>query len=422
MSIKFFKTDSKAGRMVLIATGVFSIAATVFAAKWSFAHTVAKSPDSTEVAALAVKLGPDDPQTHYAAAVLYEKTFAPEDMEKALSEFETSAALSPNNYFLWLSLGKARERTGDQTGAESALRKALELAPNYSNVQWTLGNALLRQGKTGEGFTEIRKAVSGDPAFTNAAATTAWQLLDGDMMQVRDAIGDSTRLNSAIAILLAGQKRFDEAFEIWNGLPADEKKTTLKEPGETLYRQLAEAKKYRFARRVTAQTGHAENYGDLIGQISNGGFEDVVKTQNAGIFDWRIADGSGPRIGPTEGQKHSGNYSLLISFGAGGKDVRQISQTVAVEPGKSYSFEGFYRADLKTAAMFKWEIANAVDGKVLAATNALASSTDWTALRAEFAIPENIDGVIIRLIQENCAAACQVSGNLWFDDFSLKLK
>ncbi len=70
MSVKIFKIDSGSRRALLIAAGLFSIAAALFSAKWGFAHAIAQRPDSTEVAALAIELGPDDPQTHYAAAVL----------------------------------------------------------------------------------------------------------------------------------------------------------------------------------------------------------------------------------------------------------------------------------------------------------------------------------------------------------------
>lgn len=415
------KIESRSLRIVFIAAGVFSIGAALLVAKWGFGHTAATGPDSIEVAVLAADLGPDDPQAHYAAAVLYEKTFVTEDLQKALTEFETATALSPNNYLLWLSLGRARERNGDPAGAESALRKALELAPNYSRIQWTLGNVLLRQGKTDEAFAEIRKAVAGDQDYTNAAAAMAWQVLDGNMTQVRNAIGDSARLNAALAILLAEQKRFDESFEIWNALPAEEKETTLKDSGDTLFRKFVEAGSYRLASLVMAQIRGPTNTDELVGEISNGGFESPVKTQNAGIFEWRIAEGLTPRVGPTDGQKRSGTYSLLMSFGQDSKDFRQVSHIVAVEPGRNYELEVFYRSDLKTTAAIKWEIADAANGKLIAATNAVVTTTDWIPIRAMFLVPENIDGIVIRLVREDCSRVnCTISGNLWFDDFTLK--
>ena len=399
------------------AAAVFFVGS-VFAAKWGFAYTAARNADLPDVAELAISLGPDDPQTHYSAAVLFEKTFVPEDQKRSLAEYEAAVALSPNNYLLWLEFGKARERSGDQVGAEAALRKALELAPNYSRVQWALGNALLRNRKTEEAFAEIRKAVAGDAAYTNSAAGIAWQLLGGDMAAVRQAIGDSTRLNAAIATLLAGQKRYDESFEIWNSLPGGEKNTTFKELGDALHKQMIDAKKFRYALAIASQTGMFEA---PVNAIANGGFETEIKPKATGIFEWQIADGTNPRIGPNRDQKHSGEHSLLISFGKGGREFRTVSQTMAVEPGRTYELELFYRADLKTPAVFKWEIADATDGKTLAATAPLANTAEWTAATAKFTFPESSDGVIVRLVRENCETpVCSVSGNLWFDDFRLK--
>ena len=421
MPIKTYQLNSGAARAIFAAIATLTVILVLFVVKWGFAHTAAVRSDTIEVAELATDLGPDDPQTHYALAVVSERTFASGDLEKAVKEFEFAAALSPNNYLLWLDLGRARERIGDQSGAEMALRKALELAPNYSRVRWALGNVLLRQGKSDEAFAEIRKAVANDAAYTDAAATTAWQILDGDIAMVRNAIGDSFRSNAALATLLAGRKRFDEAMGIWDRLPADEKNISLKETGQTLYRQFIEAGKYRFASSVGDQIGISPNVAVAIGEIANGGFEEPLAAQNSNIFSWRIADGTSPRIGPTDGQKHSGNYSLLVSFAAGGKDIRPVSQTIVVEPGKSYVFEIFYRSDIKTQVKLKWEIITAADGKAIAATDTLTPAADWMPVRTSFSLPADTDGVTIRFAAGDCnPTACPISGSIWFDDFTLK--
>lgn len=417
MSIKLYHLNAQGLRVAVSAVGALAVVAAIFVAKWGFAHSAATRSDTIDVVSLAADLAPDDPQTHYALAVLSEKTFVTEDIERAVREFEKAVALSPNNYILWLDLGRARERNGDQPGAERALRRALELAPNYSRVQWALGNTLLRQGKNDEAFAEIRKAVAGDAAYTNSAATTAWQIFDGDVGRIRTAIGDSNRANASLATLLAGKKRFDEAFFIWEALPADEKRTTFKETGDLLHRQLVEAGKYRFASRIGEPNAATQS----SGIVTNGGFEEPVTIQTSNIFSWQIADGAIPRIGPTDGQKHGGNYSLLMSFGQAVKSIRQVSQTIAVDPGSGYVFQLYYRSDLKTQAKLKWEILTAANGKIISTTDQLPPAPDWTAARAVFTVPEDIDGVTIRFVAEGCDPAnCSLSGNIWFDDFSLK--
>lgn len=420
MRVKSIKIETLGGRAILLAAALISLIAASYFVRWYFADSIAAHADSREVADFAVDLAPGDPQTHYAAAVLAGKIFSLEDSAKSLNEYEKAVALAPSDFRVWLALGTARERAGDQAGAELALKKALELAPHYSQVKWTLGNVLLRAGKTSEGFAEIRAAAEGDQAFAASAIITAFQIFDGNLDQVRQNVGDSKEINLALAALLARQKRFDEAVEIWNALPAEEKQTTFKTTGEYLYREMLAAKKFRNARLIRSQISGSEAAQTANGQIVNGGFEQEVKLRDAGVFEWQIAEGAKPQIGFDDQQKRGGNRSLVIIFNSSdGKDFRPIAQTVAVEAGRNYKFEAFYKADLKTSATLVWEIADAADGKVLATTGAASTNADWTVLTAQFNAA-NTEAVTLRLAREVCkSSACPISGKIWFDDFSI---
>lgn len=374
-------------RVIFLAAILVCLFGVYFFAKWCFANTIAvqatqqERVSPTEVGELAVSLASSDPQTHYALGVLYDKSFLPADQQKSLAAFETATALSPNDFRLWIALGKARERNGDAIGGENALRQALKLAPNYSIVQWTLGNILLRQGKTQEAFAEIRKAAENDSIYANPAISTAWQTFNGDLLQIRQNLGDSKQIKKSLASFL------------------------LKE------------KKYRSAIQILAEIGEAEKF--AIGKISNGGFEANEKSEEAKDFQWQIADGTQPQIGIDSSQKHSGEFSLGFLFNsADGKDFRNVSQLVAVESGKKYVFETFYKSELKTNATLRWEIINEADGKVLAATDAVSASSDWTNLKIEFTAPENSEAVILRIVRDQCKTqTCGIMGKIWFDDF-----
>ncbi len=421
MAIKSYELNSGTAFAFCVAIGVLTIAGAFLAAKWGFANTAALKSDTVELAALAVDLGPADPQTHYTLGVLSQKILSADEMERSVTELGAAAALSPNNYVLWFELGRARERNGDQAGSELALRKALELAPNYSRVQWALGNVLLRQGRYDEGFVEIRRAVAGDVAYTNPAASTALEIFDGDVAAVREAIGGSHRANAALATLLIGRKRFDESFEIWDRLPPQEKTTALKETGAAIYRQYFEAGQYRLASRIGEQIGISSNGRETIGEIINGGFEDPLVARGPDEFIWQVSEGTMPRIGPTEGQKHSGSYSLLLAFNPPAKGIRQVSQNVAVVPGANYVLEFFVRSELVTKAKFKWEIVTTANGNVIGSTNEMAVTSDWALSSTEFTVPMDADGVTIRLLAAGCDPAnCTISGNIWFDDFTLR--
>ncbi|MDQ3750730.1 MAG: hypothetical protein M3367_17195, partial [Acidobacteriota bacterium] len=120
--IKSIKLETALSRTVLIIAGFLCLAAIFLFAKWCFANAIAAKASSKEIAELSVDLAPNDPQTHYALAVMNEKTFLPEDFVKSSAEFEQSVALAPHDVRLWLAFGKARERRGDAAGAELALR------------------------------------------------------------------------------------------------------------------------------------------------------------------------------------------------------------------------------------------------------------------------------------------------------------
>lgn len=420
--IKSIKLETSPARAALIVAAFLCLAATAFFVKWCFADTIAAQAPFVEVAQLAVDLAPNDPQTHYALAVLSEKNFTSEELQKSLTEYEQATALSPNDYRLWLELGKARERRGGAAGAELALRKAWELAPHYAQVQWTLGNVLLRRGKTREAFDEIRRAAESNSQYRTPAIATAWQIYDGDLAAIKKVFNDSPNLNSTLAVFAAKEKRLDEAVEIWNSLPAEEKTGAQRENGETLLREIIPAKKYRAALQILTSvepSADAETF--AVGKIYNGGFESELRRENASVFDWQIADGIQPQIGYDDAQKVGGNRSLVIVFNSSnGKDFRQASQIVAVEAARKYAFEFFYKSELKTSATLRWEIVNVADDKILATTNPIANASDWTRLRTEFTTAANTEAVLIRLVRESCKSIiCPITGKVWFDNFSI---
>lgn len=421
--MRSIKLNSLPRKVALLSSLAILLFANYVFGKWALANMASTHADVIDVADLAIQLAPDDPQTHYAAAVLYERSLLPDEIAKGLTEYSQAAALSPNNYLFWLDLGNARVRDGDIAGGARALRTAAELAPGYASVQWSLGNALLRQGDVGEGFANIHKAAVVDPEYAPAGANIAWQYFGGDIVRIHDAIGDSPAIVSALVQLLAGQKRVNEALSIWNTLPVAKNEGQPKQSGTTLYNELIAAKRFRDAANVYGNVSAGTAARPEPGKIVNGDFEGDIKTQAGSAFEWAIADGGQPQIALTDGQKHDGRRSLLLIFGTGGtSEFRAISQTIPVEPGRYYEFEAFYRADIQTSASLQWEAVDAADGKVLAATSKVAAAQDWTKLTVSFAVPAATDGIALRLVKNDCSGTCSVAGKIWFDDLALKAR
>ncbi|HKP70638.1 MAG TPA: tetratricopeptide repeat protein [Pyrinomonadaceae bacterium] len=420
MSTRKIQIDSPLKKAALLVAAVACIGGAYFFAKWGLVNSAVLRVDNGDLALYLTTLAPDDPLPHYASAVFLEQSFEPADVEHSLKELETATGLAPGNYLYWLDLGRARERSGDAEGAERALRQSLALAPNYSRVQWALGNALLRQGRREEAFAEIQKAVSGDPAFAMPAAVMASQFFDGNIDEIRRNVGASARLDAALAALLIGQKKYDEAIAIWETIPAADKSTTVKDIGATLFTKLMEARRLRQALNISYEIDSQATRVEP-GNIVNGGFESAVKLEGAGPYEWQVAGGLQPQIVLTNGKKHGGNNSLLLVFNTNtATDFRNVTLMVPVEPNTEYDFQAFYSSDLKTNATFKWEVADAFDGRTIASTNPVGPSADWTPLTTRFKSSNTSDGIIIRLVRGECGAVCPVAGNLWFDDISLR--
>jgi tetratricopeptide (TPR) repeat protein len=424
MAIKTIKLDGFAQLIALLVAALICVAAVYLVVKWCWGDALATQTQSKELAEYAVALDTRNPRTHYALAVLRERTFLTEDFQKSLEGYEQAASIAPNDFRMWFDLAKARDRNGDSNGAEKAFRKAVELAPYYSRTHWALGNLLLREGRTDEAFAEIRRAADNDPGFSAPAVTVAWNFFEGNVPQISQKIGDSVSIKAALSTFLAKQNRFEEAFLLWNALSAEDKRNAYKDNSEALLQSLIGAKKFRDAVSVQAQLSETEGEKIEIGKIYNGSFEADVKAANANFFDWIIADGFQPQIGFDNAQKRSGNRSLVNLYNSvNGQDFRAIRQTIAVEAGKRYRFETFARSELKTTATFKWEIADAAvtDGKILGSTDAAPANSDWTALTAEFNTSPTTEAVIVRLARVPCQnSLCPITGKIWFDDFSLK--
>ncbi|MGD9562047.1 MAG: tetratricopeptide repeat protein [Pyrinomonadaceae bacterium] len=417
MEIKRISLNTGANKAALAALCVVCVAAIVLFAKWAFGHVVAVNATEPKVAELGASLTASDPQAHYELAGLLEKTLLPGDQERSLGELELVVSLSPHNYVYWLALARAREQSGDSSGAEEAARTAQGLAPNYSRVQWALGNVLLRQGRLDEGFAEIRKAVAAEATFAGPAAAAAWQLFGGDVGRITEAIGDSPRINAAIALLLANDKRYQEAISFWKRVPIEDIHDEVKEAGMSIFHKLVEGGRYRSAIDVAA--GAFADTGVLTGSVSNPGFEEALTESKAsGPFSWKIADGAFPRVGQNQNQKRSGEYSLLISFGNEGTGFRQITQKVGVEPLGKYDLQFFYRSELTTAAKLRCDVYSP-DGSLIAGT-ALNSGQNWGTATVSFIVPADTEGIDIRIGIDSCpATGCTAAGNIWFDDFSL---
>ena len=412
-------TDTALARALLGVFVVLCVGGAAVAGKWAIGNTLATRSAEKEITELGVAFAPGDALARNAHAAVLEKTFDMEAFALSLGEYEAAVTLSPYDYRMWLGLGRARDRAGDRAGAEAALRRAEQLAPNYSRIHWALGNMLVRDGRSDEGFGHIRRAAETDPTFAAPAVAAAWLAFDGDLPKVTAALGEGDNTRVELARSLVAQKRFDEALTVWNSVPAERRRANFAEQGKVLVERALGEGRFRAAMAISNE--FAETPARLE-TVTNGGFESPIKPKSAGPFDWKNVEGAYPQIGPTGGQKKAGEASLLIRFGdPTNLEFRALSQTIAVEPGQRYSLSLSHRSELKTQAVFRWEVVAGPSGTRLAAAEPLAPGNSWIDSSIDFAVPADVDGITIRLIRENCSAPiCTVAGTIWFDEFQLK--
>ena len=428
MNTTAIKLSNSLNRILLVLPALLLILAAFFAVRWCFAQSVAEQADVAELADFAVSLAPDLSLPHYSHGVVSEKTFTPEADAEALRAYERATALSPHDYRLWFALSRMRDRAGDPDGAEKAIRKAAELAPAYAQIHWTLGNILLRRGETDEAFNEIGFAARQNPRTYSAPAVgMAMQTYgSGNLEDVLRRAGNSPEARAALIGFLSKDGKFEQALNIWNGF-SDEEKLARKDEGKSLFNSLYEAKRFHLAQALYGELPTAESVEKTsIGKISNPDFEsDSIATPSQPTpFSWLIPDGAEPAIAFDTSVRHAGTRSLQLAFKTvSGQEFRQIMQTVTVEPGTRYRLSFYARtAGLKTSATVLWNIEDAADGKILAASSAVATEDkDWQNLTVDFAAPPKTEAVNLKLARAACTLSpCALVGRIWFDDFSLQ--
>ncbi|HWT03623.1 MAG TPA: tetratricopeptide repeat protein [Pyrinomonadaceae bacterium] len=427
-------------RVLLVLPVVLALVGAWYATRWYVGNFVAEyAPQITyenvseqELAAqqlrtaeTAMRLAPDDPQTHWVVAGLKKNSLDPREMEDAVRHYEEAARLSPNDYRLWVSLGRVREQAGDSAGGEKALRRAVELAPSYADPRWHLGNLLLRAGRGEEAFRELTRAAEADPKLRPQIFNAAWVVFGEDVDAINRAAGGSAAARAELAVYVAGRGRFDDALRLWASLTPPEKKEQ-RASGEAIVNALLSAKRHRSALVVARDMGGADALKAQVGEMSNPGFEEDIEATGASTFEWKVRSVPQAPIGLDPAVKHGGARSLRVAFKSPSTlGFANISQTVVVEPGQAYRLEFYVRTnDLKSGGTPLVEVLDAADGKtVLAATPALANGTqDWERQTLEFRAPAASEAVLVRVRRETCGddAVCPIFGLVWYDDFNLQ--
>ena len=187
-----------AGRALLAVVILLVAASTWFAVRSLLGNMLAEltpttQPDSGEIAAVALRMAPNDPTTRWLAASKERDTFTDESIDRSVSMFEDVVRSSPYDFRWWIELGRAYEQAERPERAEPAFLRSLELAPSYTFPHWQYGNFLLRQGRSDEAFAELTQATEKSVLFREQVFSLAWDYCDKDPGDGRKVCGRYTR-------------------------------------------------------------------------------------------------------------------------------------------------------------------------------------------------------------------------------------
>ncbi|HWS87130.1 MAG TPA: tetratricopeptide repeat protein [Pyrinomonadaceae bacterium] len=378
--------------------------------------------EAIESAEAAVRFAPRDPQTHLMLARINQATFDPQAVRYALRAYGEAAALAPNDYLVWMEVGRARSALGDPEGGVAALRRATELAPNYAAPRWHLGNALLRAGRADEAFAELRRASDADPKTYQAQVfNMAWQVYGPNVGRVVEAVGKTTPARAQLVAVLAGRGLLEDASAVWEGL-GEGGRRAHPEVGQTLARAFYAGGRYGRAVRVLKESG-AEDLG--VGHVSNAGFETDIGRAGAQLFRWDVTPAEGAQTAIDARAASAGRRSLRIAFNASTQvEFAHVSQVVPVEPGARYRLSfSFKTEEFRSAASLLVFVADAGPPVVPITTSSVApaGTSDWQRVSFDVAAGPKTEGLLIRITRVPCAeGTCPIYGKIWYDDFHLE--
>lgn len=414
--------------MIRFATAILAIccclgAATV-AARIGLAKIDSKdalTSGSLAAAERAVSLTPADADAHFARAIAL--SFEGR-ADEAINEYEQAARLRPRDYFLWLSLGTARDQAEDERGALAAFKEAVRLAPYYAEPRWQLGNALLRAGRLDEAFAELRRAATSDEALLPGLIDLAWGVYGGDAVMVEQVIQPQTpQFHLQLARFLFKHGKMAEGIAHYRaaGTVSDEERNSLLE-------ELLSAKRFKEAYEIWSggPQGATVKLSNDSYSITDGSFERLKSLDQPGFVWRRRRDLQAVAISLDTREPHGGKYSLHLDYqGNSDANAAVVSQLVLVEPDSRYRLSFTARTqDVVSGGLPLVMVMDAGGDREqkIAQSNPLPKNTNgWQEYVIEFATGKETSAVQINVGRQACAGQqCPIFGNVWLDDFLLQ--
>lgn len=374
----------------------------------------------------AVQYAARDPLLRWQRGGVYLNA-ANEDLEEerltiAVDDLRTAARLSPEDYRVWLTLGRALDRSGATAEARGAFESAVQLAPNHFDPHWALGNHLLRAGERDAAFAAMRLALRNRPSALPLVLDYAWNFYQGDGRAVAQALDLPNEMKPQLAAQLIARGRVDDGLEIWRAAAQSDSAAARQVIEALIY-----AKRFAAAHEIWRAAPLPERpAADAASLLANGGFEQRLALNEAAPFlTWRIAPAGGVRVTLDRKEPRAGQQALRLSF-----DVQEnapliiATQTVLVQPATAYRLSFAVRTEeLQSLSTPLVEVFDAADPSRLAAASKQfpLGTHEWKDYELEFKTAGKTEAVTVRLQRPPCAEPpCPLHGRVWVDEFKLR--
>lgn len=373
----------------------------------------------------ALALDPSNDRIQAALATLYHYSLLLRDYPTALTAYRSVLYNNPLDSVSWLHLGKLYERLGRRSEADRAFRLAADLGPSNSALLWEIAVAYLEQEQTAESLSALTRFLT--------VTTTSTDLIRGYEL-ARDLLSPDEVLNTVIpanmfhytqyAHYLLDRNLSDHALAVWNRL------TTLTAgAGESIDQRLQlriidlliAAGTFDQAHQLwtsatqptVLDTAQAE-----ANPVSNASFEQHTTIGRG--FDWRIGNAPGVVASLDPFKAHSGRQSLKLSFTKSRSEFSNVSQLVPVLPHSMYTLQAYMKTDGLTGPQgITIDVIDPVVG-VLATTEAIEGTQDWTAVTATFRTSGTVGTVTLKVHHAPPPPYLPPrSGSVWIDNVSL---
>jgi tetratricopeptide (TPR) repeat protein len=419
------RVSTAAARAVLVIIGFLLAAALGYSSVCNALAAHYVGLDTLEGFERATRLAPSDAGNWYLLGRYWQYNLEDPNSEKAIAAYKKSLSLDPHSADTWSDLAMAYESEAEMDAARDAFLQAKRAYPLSPEVAWRYGNFLLRHGETETAFAEIRHAVEVDPK-RGAAAFALGSRIEPDMDVVLDRVlPPSQQAYLSVLNALTDQQRAADALKVWALLMKLHPHLDLRDSNGLidglLQRNLVPEAKSVWDQTVAA-SGISPPPGPPGSLIWDGGFESNLI--NAG-FTWRyVPFAEGVQIGRDSSEKHSGNFSLRLTFnGLRNVDFHEVCQFIPVQPSTSYRFSAWVQTrSLSTdqGVRFLLHSANGSAGSDQW-TDDLRGTQPWTQIQMPWTSGPQVHQLHLCISRRPSAKFdSKIRGSAWIDDVALE--